>query len=61
MEPNASAAELKEAAAAGRTPFTEPLCALLFELFELREKDHWLRRQSLVIVLQQALGGTIER
>ncbi|CEH18772.1 Intermediate filament-like protein, sorting nexins, and related proteins containing PX (PhoX) domain(s) [Ceraceosorus bombacis] len=43
------------------TPFTEPICALLFEVFQLSEKDQWFRRQSLVIVLQQALGGTIER
>lgn len=61
MQAGATQAELKEAAAAGTSPFTEPICDLLVELFELKEKNNWLRRQALVIVLQQALGGTIER
>ncbi|KAF8939237.1 Intermediate filament protein [Dissophora ornata] len=45
----------------GVTTFTEPLCDLFIELFELKEKNNWLRRQAVVIVLQQVLGGTIER
>ncbi|KAF9084567.1 Intermediate filament protein [Mortierella sp. AD031] len=46
--------------AEGVTTFTEPLCDLFIELFELKE-NNWLRRQAVVIVLQQVLGGTIER
>ncbi|KAF9179970.1 Intermediate filament protein [Haplosporangium sp. Z 767] len=45
----------------GVTIFTEPLCDLFIELFELKEKNNWLRRQAVVIILQQVLGGTIER
>ncbi|KAF9920674.1 Intermediate filament protein [Linnemannia zychae] len=45
----------------GVTMFTEPLCDLFIELFELKEKNNWLRRQAVVIILQQVLGGTIER
>ncbi|KAI9319877.1 PXA domain-containing protein [Dichotomocladium elegans] len=45
----------------GVTKFTEPLCDLFIEMFELKEKNNWLRRQAVVIVLQQILGGTIER
>ncbi|KAG0263011.1 Intermediate filament protein [Actinomortierella ambigua] len=47
--------------AEGVTTFTEPLCDLFIELFELKEKNNWLRRQAVVIILQQVLGGTIER
>ena len=45
----------------GLTSFTEPICSLFIELFDLREKNNWLRRQAIVIILQQILGGTIER
>lgn len=41
--------------------FTAPLCDLFVALFELKEKNNWLRRQAIVIVLQQILGGAIER
>ena len=44
----------------GITRFTEPLCDLFIEMFELKEKNNWLRRQAVVIILQQILGGTIE-
>lgn len=43
------------------TNLTESLCDLFVEMFELKEKNNWLRRQALVIILQQILGGTIER
>lgn len=49
------------AEAEGVTMFTEPLCDLFIELFELKEKNNWLRRQAVVIILQTVLGGTIER
>ncbi|KAI9497423.1 PXA domain-containing protein [Zychaea mexicana] len=45
----------------GITKFTEPLCDLFIEMFELKEKNNWLRRQAVVIILQQIFGGTIER
>ncbi|OAD70327.1 hypothetical protein PHYBLDRAFT_86166, partial [Phycomyces blakesleeanus NRRL 1555(-)] len=45
----------------GITRFTEPLCDLFIEMFELKEKNNWLRRQAVVIILQQIFGGTIER
>lgn len=45
----------------GVTTFTGPLCDLFIELFELKDKNNWLRRQAVVIILQQVLGGTIER
>lgn len=43
------------------TRFTEPLCGLFIEMFELKEKNNWLRRQAVMIILQQILGGAIER
>jgi hypothetical protein len=40
--------------------FTAPICDLFVEIFQLKE-NNWLRRQAIVIILQQILGGTIER
>lgn len=45
----------------GLTYFTAPICDFFVTVFELREKNNWLRRQAILIVLQQVLGGTIER
>lgn len=44
----------------GMTSFTGPICDLFIELFDLKEKN-WLRRQAVIVILQQFLGGTIER
>ncbi|KAG7099671.1 hypothetical protein E1B28_001496 [Marasmius oreades] len=41
--------------------FTAPICDLLLAIFELNKKNNWLRRQAIVIILQEVLGGTIER
>jgi sorting nexin-25 len=41
--------------------FSSPICDLVLAVFELDEKKNWLRRQAIVIILQQVLGGTIER
>jgi sorting nexin-25 len=41
--------------------FSSPICDLLLALFELDEKKNWLRRQAIVIILQQVFGETIER
>ncbi|EPQ26901.1 uncharacterized protein PFL1_05536 [Pseudozyma flocculosa PF-1] len=61
MDQGATPAELKEAAGAGTTYWTEPICDLFVEIFELKEKNNWLRRQAIVILLQQLFGSTIER
>lgn len=53
--------DLKPVENEGMTSFTEPLCDLFIEVFELKEKNNWLRRQAVVIILQQIMGGTIER
>lgn len=43
------------------TTFTSPICDLILAVFELNKKNNWLRRQAILIILQQVLGGTIER
>jgi sorting nexin-25 len=40
--------------------FSAPICDLVLAIFELDKKNNWLRRQAIVIILQQVLGGTIE-
>ena len=45
----------------GLTSFTAPFCDLFVELFGLKAANNWLRRQAVLIILQQVLGGTIER
>ena len=44
----------------GVESFTAPICDLFIEIFDLKE-NNWLRRQAIVVILQQFLGGTIER
>ncbi|KAG5638384.1 hypothetical protein H0H81_000280 [Sphagnurus paluster] len=41
--------------------FSAPICDLVLAVFELNKQNNWLRRQAIVIILQQVLGGTIER
>lgn len=43
------------------TSFTTPICDTFINLFDLKEKNNWLRRQAILLILQQLLGGTIER
>lgn len=45
----------------GLTYFTAPICDLFVELFELKARNNWLRRQAILVILQTVLGGTIER
>lgn len=52
---------LPPVAGEGLTYFTAPIANLLVEVFDLKDKGSWLRRQAIVIILQQVLGGTIER
>ncbi|WVQ97384.1 hypothetical protein IAU59_004496 [Kwoniella sp. CBS 9459] len=44
----------------GMNSFTAPICDLFIEIFDLKE-NNWLRRQAIVVILQQFLGSTIER
>ncbi|KAM0752586.1 hypothetical protein T439DRAFT_323213 [Meredithblackwellia eburnea MCA 4105] len=60
VDANGAPAGLK-GAEEGLTYFTAPICDLFVALFELKEKNNWLRRQAMLIILQQILGGTIER
>lgn len=41
--------------------FSAPICDLVLAIFELHRKNNWLRRQAIVIILQQVFGDTIER
>lgn len=41
--------------------FSAPICDLILAVFELNKENNWLRRQAVVVILQQVLGGTIER
>ncbi len=41
--------------------FVQPICDFLLELFDLRGEKDWLRRQAIVVIMQQVLGGTVER
>ena len=45
----------------GTSTFSSPICDLILAVFELDKKNNWLRRQAIVIILQQVLGDTIER
>ncbi|KAG8935713.1 Intermediate filament protein [Tulasnella sp. 418] len=45
----------------GLSSFSAPICDLILAVFELDKKNNWLRKQAIVIILQQVLGGTIER
>jgi sorting nexin-25 len=42
-------------------PFIKPICDIFLEVFELNRGNNWLRDRAVVVVLQQLLGGTIER
>lgn len=43
------------------TRFITPICDIFLEVFQLHQGQNWLRGRALVVVLQQLLGGTIER
>ena len=54
--------ELRPLSGEGSTsPFASPICDLILAVFELDKKNNWLRRQAIVIILQQVLGDTVER
>ena len=41
--------------------FSSPICDLILAVFELDKANNWVRRQAIVIILQQVFGETIER
>ncbi|KAJ3039594.1 Intermediate filament protein [Rhizophlyctis rosea] len=47
--------------ASGSGLATDAIVELFIELFELREKNNWLRRRAVALVLQQLFGDTIEK
>lgn len=50
-----------ETRTAGVVSFIQPICDIFLEIFQLNQGNNWLRGRALVVVLQQLLGGTIER
>lgn len=42
-------------------PFVQPICDLFIQVFGLDSSDNWLRGRAIIVVLQQLLGGTIEK
>lgn len=42
-------------------PIVDIVCDLFVDIFELRHKNNWLRRQAVLIILQQIFDGTVER
>jgi sorting nexin-25 len=64
QDPNTAAeaeAELNAYEAKEAEPFVKPICDLFLETFELSKGNSWLRGRTVVVVLHQLLGGTIER
>lgn len=63
LSPNSSTLPLPSTAEeTAASIFTAPICDLCIELFDLKEnKNNWLRRQAIVVIIQQFLGNTIER
>jgi len=43
------------------TTFIKPICDIFLEIFQLNQGNNWLRGRAVVVVLQQLLGGTVER
>ena len=41
--------------------FSVPISDLVLTVFELNKENNWLRRQAIVVILQQVLGSTLER
>ncbi|KAJ1959841.1 tRNA (guanine-N(7)-)-methyltransferase (tRNA(m7G46)-methyltransferase) [Dispira parvispora] len=42
------------------TSMADPLCDLMIEVFELKSKNNWLRRQAISMLLRTLLGNTID-
>jgi hypothetical protein len=39
----------------------EPLCGFILELFDMHDRNNFLRRRAVLVILQEIMGGTIER
>ena len=52
--------ETIEETAEGLSP-TNLVVDIFQELFDLKEKTNWLRRNAVVILIQQIFGGTVDR
>jgi len=44
----------------GSSTFSSPICDLILAVLALK-KNNWLRRQAIIIIMQQVLGSTVER
>lgn len=42
-------------------PFIQPICDLFIQLFGFDRGNNWLRGRAVVLVVQQLLGGTVEK
>lgn len=42
-------------------PFIQPICDLFIQIFGFDRGNNWVRGRAVVVVVQQILGGTIER
>lgn len=42
-------------------PFVQPICDAFIQLFGLNRGTTWLRGHAVVVILQQLLGGTVEK
>lgn len=54
-------AELNAYEAKEAEPFVKPISDLFLETFELSKGNSWLRGRTVVVVLHQLMGGTVER
>ncbi|KAJ3384012.1 Intermediate filament protein [Lobulomyces angularis] len=45
----------------GDVSSTDIIVDLFQEIFELKEKNNWLRRNAVVLLIQQLFGGTVDR
>ncbi|KAG5438838.1 hypothetical protein PCANB_002558 [Pneumocystis canis] len=43
------------------TAFIKPICDLFLEIFDLKKSNNWLKGRAIIVILQQLLGGAIER
>ena len=60
IAPQVSGLTQSQSLETGAGSFTAPICDLFIEVFDLKESN-WLRRQAIVVIIQQFLGATIER
>lgn len=42
-------------------PFVQPLCDLFIQVFGMSTRENWLKGRAVVVIVQQLLGGRIEK